>query len=111
MLAVGGILAAYSNANYQTAIDESPKGSGQRLMIAGSYLGGVGFLGFGSWYAVTGFSRSYESPVAFPSTENVRRNRELRLQYAADSARVADHNRALAGGRLVRLRFVGEGVR
>ncbi|MBI3792189.1 MAG: hypothetical protein HY275_15100 [Gemmatimonadetes bacterium] len=111
MLAVGGALAAYSNANYQVAIDETPKGSGQRIAVAGAYVGGAAFLGFGAWYALTGWFRSYESPVAFYSTENVRRNRDLRQAYVTDSTRVAEHNRALMGGRLVRLRFVGEGSR
>ncbi len=109
MLAIGGAMSWYSNSNYQHAIDETPKGSGQRIVVAGSYVGGVGLLGLGSWYTITGWRRSYESPVAFQSPENVRRNRELRTQYAADSARVVEHNRALAGGRLVRLRFLGEG--
>ena len=111
MLAIGTVLAGYSNANYKVAVAETPKGSGQRIAIASSYVGGVSLLGLGSWYTVTGWSRSYETPVAFPSTENVRRNRELRLQYSADSARVTEHNRALAGGRVVRLRFIGEGNR
>ncbi len=111
MLIIGGALSVYSQSNYQSAIDETPKGSGQRLLVAGSYLGGAGLLGLGSWFTVTGWRRSYESPVAFQSPENVRRNRELRTQYAADSARVIEHNRALAGGRLIRLRFLGEGAK
>lgn len=111
MLGIGTILSAYSNANYKVAIDETAKGSGQRILVASSYVGGATLLGFGSWYTITGFRRNYETPVAFPSTENVRRNRELRLQYSADSARVSEHNRALSGGRLVRLRFIGEGAR
>lgn len=111
MLGIGAVLAGYSNANFQTAIDESPKGSGQRVAVAGAYVGGATLLGLGSWYAITGWRRSYESPVAFPSTENVRRNRELRQSFAAESTRVSEHNRALSGGRLVRLRFVGEGTK
>ena len=111
MLLIGGALTVYSQSNYQSAIDETPKGSGRRLLVAGSYLGGAGLLGIGSWFTITGWRRSYESPVAFQSPENVRRNRELRTQYAADSARVIEHNRALAGGRLIRLRFLGEGAK
>ena len=111
MFVVGGALAGYANSAYRNAIDESPKGSGQRMLVAGSYLGGVGLMGIGTWYTITGWRRSYETPVAFASTENVRRNREVRQQFSADSARVSDHNRALAGGRLVRLRFLGEGTR
>ena len=111
MLGVGTVLAAYSNVNYKVAIGETAKGSGQRIVVASSYVGGAALLGFGSWYTITGLRRNYETPVAFPSTENVRRNRELRIQYSADSARVTEQNRALAGGRLVRLRFIGEGAR
>jgi hypothetical protein len=111
MVAIGSALALYSNSAYQKAIDETPKGSGQRMLVAGSYVGGLGLLGVGAWYSITGWRRSYETPVAFPSTENVRRNREMRQQYSADSARVSEHNRALSAGRLVRLRFIGEGAR
>lgn len=111
MLGLGAVLAGYSNMNYQVAIDESPKGSAQRLGVAGAYVGGAALLGFGGWYAFTGFFRNYETPVAFYSAENVRRNRDLRQAYVADSTRVAEHNKALMGGRLVRLRFVGEGAK
>lgn len=104
--AAGAALTAYSFSQAQSAIDETPKGSGQRLIVAGTYLGGVGALAWGGYTAVTGWTRSYEAPVAFPSTENVRRNRELRRQYVADSARVEERNRAFAVGRLVRLRFI-----
>jgi hypothetical protein len=111
MLGVGALLSGYANANYQVAIDESPKGSSQRLGVAGAYVGGLALLGVGGWYTFTGFFRNYESPVAFYSAENVRRNRDLRQAYVADSTRVAEHNKALMGGRLVRLRFVGEGTK
>ena len=104
--AAGAALMYYSFSSAQSAIDDTPKGSAQRLMVAGAYLGGLGGLLWGGYTAVTGYTRSYEAPVSFNSTENVRRNRELRRQYAEDSTRVDERNRAIAIGKLVRLRFL-----
>lgn len=104
--AAGAALTAYSFSQAQGAIDETPKGSSQRMIVAGTYIGGVGALVWGGYTALTGWTRSYEAPVAFPSTENVRRNRELRRQFVDDSTRVEERNRAFAVGRLVRLRFM-----
>ena len=106
--AAGAALTWYSFSQAQSAIDETPKGSAQRMIVAGTYVGGVGALLVGGYTALTGYLRSYEAPVAFPSTENVRRNRELRRQYADDSTRVEERNRAFAVGKLVRLRFLEE---
>ena len=106
--AAGAALTAYSFGQAQAAIDETPKGSGQRMIVAGTYVGGVGALVWGGYTAISGWTRSYESPVSFPSTENVRRNRDLRRQYVDDSTRVEDRNRSFAVGRLVRLRFLDD---
>ena len=104
--AIGGALTAYSFANTQSAIDETAKGSSQRYIVATAYTAGVIALAWGTWDLVGGWFGKYETPVAFPSTENIRRNRDMRVAYLADSARVEERNRAISTGRVVRLRFV-----
>ena len=106
LAAAGGALTAYSFANTQSAIDETAKGSSQRYIVATAYTAGVVGLAWGSFHIFCGWFCNYNTPVAFPSTENIRRNRDMRLAYQADSARVDERNRAISTGRLVRLRFV-----
>jgi hypothetical protein len=104
--AIGGALTAYSFANAQSAIDETAKGSSQRYVVATAYTAGVIGIAWGGYNLLAGWFGNYTTPVAFPSQENIRRNRDMRLAYQADSARVEERNRAISTGRLVRLRFV-----
>ena len=106
LAAAGGALTAYSFSSAQSAIDETAKGSAQRYIVATAYTAGVIGLAWGAYDLLGGWLGKYETPVAFPSQENIRRNRDMRLAYQADSARVDERNRAISTGRLVRLRFV-----
>ena len=108
---IGAIMAIGAAAFVQTAIDRSPPKSGVRYAVAGTYVAGLTTVAIGGFMAMRSRSGRFRSEVAFPNNENIRLNRELRNEYAAEVERVNKYNDLLRRATVVRQTFLDGAVR
>ena len=103
---IGAIMAIGAAAFVQTAIDRSPPNSGLRYAVAGTYIAGLTTVAIGGVMALRSRSARFRSDVAFPNNENIRLNRELRTEYAAEVERVNKYNDLLRRATVIRQTFL-----
>lgn len=103
---IGAIMAIGAAVFVQTAIDRSPPKSGLRYAVAGTYVAGLTTVAIGGVLALRSRSARFRSEVAFPNNENIRLNRELRLEYAAEVERVNKYNDLLRRATVIRQTFL-----
>lgn len=103
---VGALMAVGASRFVQMAIDRTPPRSGMRYAVAGTYVAGLTAIAVGGIIAWRSKSGRFRSEVAFPNNENIRLNRQLRTEYAAELERVNRYNDTLRRATVLKQTFL-----
>jgi hypothetical protein len=96
LAAIGSILAVATAASTNAVVDRTAPQSAGRYVLAGTYVLGLSTATLGAITTLRGRLSTFKSDVTFPNNENIRINREARLQYQRDRERAEAHNARLS---------------